>query len=356
MKIIEFIENNKLNFTRVNISLDENNKKKFSNNRVQLTGIKTMTYEECKKQNEMITEYNQFYINLNKMKNIIVIDTDHKDSYELVKGFLKENDIYDVDYITSSFTGKKLGLKYKKHFWLRMTNAKDYDDIIFQEYKLKNDDSTETGDLRINSGVIGEFVDTEIDFDTLPTISRNEFNEMAELLNIKLKTVPKETTKPKETEKIMRKENEDIILNEIGMENKINNETLYKILDNLNIKRFDNYESWLIMAMIFVNEKLDLNIFEEYSKRSSKFDKESNNKIIGNLKKNINGYSVNTLFMWLKEDDFETFKEVNMKVTFKELYNQLNESPIAGYGDWNPIKDRLLDKSLKQLKSSFDFV
>jgi len=45
-----------------------------------------------------------------------------------------------------------------------------------------------------------------------------------------------------------------------------------------------------------------------------------------------------------------------MKVTFKELYNQLNESPIAGYGDWNPIKDRLLDKSLKQLKSSFDFV
>ena len=87
MKIIEFIENNKLNFTRVNISLDENNKKKFIGP-VQLKGIKTMSFEECKKLNESITDFNQYYINLNTMKNIIVIDTDHSQSYELVKGFL----------------------------------------------------------------------------------------------------------------------------------------------------------------------------------------------------------------------------------------------------------------------------
>ena len=42
-----------------------------------------------------------------------------------------------------------------------------------------------------------------------------------------------------------------------------------------------------------------------------------------------------------------------MKVTFKELYDVLNESPIAGYGDWNPTRDRVAIKSHRALKADW---
>jgi P4 family phage/plasmid primase-like protien len=337
MKIIEFIENNKLNFTAVNIiGLDENGKKVYKGNKVQHKGIKQMSFDECKKLNEPIKEFNQYYINLEKLNDIIIIDTDENEAYELVKGFLKENDLYDNDYITKSYKCQVKGLKYKRHFWLKMENKKDYDDIVNQQYKLKNDDNVEIGDLFINNGVIGEFKDVEIDFETLPEINRKEFDEFVELLNIPIKFKTddkKEVKKEKKTKKEEEPEEENINnLNEIGLEDKINDKTLKKILDNLNTKRFDNYDYWLTMAMIFVNENLNLNIFNDYSKKSSKYNKDGNDKIINNLKQNKNGYSLNTLYLWLKEDDFETFKEVNKnRVDFWNILRNINHNELAKF-------------------------
>lgn len=333
MTVADFIESNKLNYTKVNITgLNEKGKKVFDGP-VQLKGIKTMSYEECRSKNEKILSYNQLYINLDNLKNIIVIDTDEKEAYDITKNFLSEIELYDNDYITSSYKCRKLGLKYKKHFWLQMDNHLNFNDLVFQEYKLKNSDDKEIGDLRINSGVIGEFKDIDMDFDTLPIISRKEFDTFSKLLNIPLRfKVNKDVKIEPPKEKIKKLESTEVILNEIGMENKINNETLRKILDNLDIKRFDNYDYWLIMAMIFVNEKLDFDIFEEYSKKSSKFNKDSNSKIISGLRKNINGYSINTLFLWLKEDDFETFQEVNKnRVDFWGLLKNINQNDLAKF-------------------------
>ena len=46
--------------------------------------------------------------------------------------------------------------------------------------------------------------------------------------------------------------------------------------------------------------------------------------------------------------------------TFKELMagneDELTEQSIAAYGDWEPTRDRLYQKSLKQLRAEWDFV
>jgi hypothetical protein len=43
-----------------------------------------------------------------------------------------------------------------------------------------------------------------------------------------------------------------------------------------------------------------------------------------------------------------------MRVTFKELYTELNETPIAGYGDWNPSKNRIFVKSIRALNADWE--
>ena len=40
-------------------------------------------------------------------------------------------------------------------------------------------------------------------------------------------------------------------MNEFDQEITTSNETVYKILEGLSVKRFDNYNDWLVMAMIF---------------------------------------------------------------------------------------------------------
>ena len=56
-------------------------------------------------------------------------------------------------------------------------------------------------------------------------------------------------------------------------------------MENLNIKRYDDYNYWIILCMIFVNEKLNLNILDKYSKQSKKYDKSQNQSIIEKIKR-----------------------------------------------------------------------
>ena len=81
------------------------------------------------------------------------------------------------------------------------------------------------------------------------------------------------------------------------------------ILQNLNQDRFNNFNDWLYLNMIFINEKLDINILNEYCKKSSKYNEMNNNKILKNIKPN-NGLTIKTLYYWLKQDNNEEFKKL----------------------------------------------
>ena len=119
-------------------------------------------------------------------------------------------------------------------------------------------------------------------------------------------------------------------MNEFDQEITTSNETVYKILEGLSVKRFDNYNDWLVMAMIFVNEGYDLKIFDHFSQRSKKYNKEGNEKIINGLKKNSNGYTLNTLYFWLKNDNKKLFDELSItRVDVWNLLINLNMNSVA---------------------------
>jgi P4 family phage/plasmid primase-like protien len=111
----------------------------------------------------------------------------------------------------------------------------------------------------------------------------------------------------------------------------LKNKEVDKILKYLKPFRFDNYEYWFIIGCIFINENLNLDIFDKYSKSSKKYNKNSNNIILKNLKNNLNkGYKIATLYKWLKEDNEEEFK--NLQKTRSDFWNilkYLNPRDIA---------------------------
>jgi hypothetical protein len=64
--------------------------------------------------------------------------------------------------------------------------------------------------------------------------------------------------------------------------------------------------------MIFINEKLDLNILNSFCKKSSKYNEVNNNKILKNIKPN-NGLTSKTLYYWLKYDNIAEFNKLVAK-------------------------------------------
>jgi P4 family phage/plasmid primase-like protien len=84
------------------------------------------------------------------------------------------------------------------------------------------------------------------------------------------------------------------------------------IIDGLNPDRFDNYNDWISLYMIFINEDLDLELLNEYCKKSSKYNEKVNNNIIKNIKPK-SGLTIKTLFYWLKNDNIDCFNKINQK-------------------------------------------
>ena len=87
------------------------------------------------------------------------------------------------------------------------------------------------------------------------------------------------------------------------------NKDIYKILEFLSVERFNNYNDWLYLNFIFINEKLDLNILNSFCRKSDKFNEINNNKILKSIKPN-NGLTNKTLYYWLKSDNNEEFKKL----------------------------------------------
>ena len=88
--------------------------------------------------------------------------------------------------------------------------------------------------------------------------------------------------------------------------------------------------------MIFINENLDINLFNKYSKLSKKYNEINNNKILKNIKNN-EGLTIKTLYYWLKMDNIEEF---NKAITFNNSFfdsSLINNKDVAIlYYNMNP--------------------
>lgn len=117
---------------------------------------------------------------------------------------------------------------------------------------------------------------------------------------------------------------------------KLTEDELRLILDNIDVKRYENYDDWLILAMIFINCDLDMSLFDEYSRLKSpkKYKPKENQKIIKGLKKNKDGFKIGTLIRWFKED---------AKRMYNSFFKTRNENKIK--------ENQKIQEELKKLKN-----
>lgn len=137
-------------------------------------------------------------------------------------------------------------------------------------------------------------------------------------------------------------ENNEIILNHSEMK-------LRKILNGLKSSRFNNRENWISIGHLLTHYTFGEALFEEFSKKSVKYDKE-NHKTQWNSFKNSNSsndISIATVMKWLKEDNKELFEIVNNE---QKIIQELNQSIIKN--DYNITSNEVINMK----KNSIDLV
>jgi P4 family phage/plasmid primase-like protien len=266
-------------------------------------------------------------------EKLFIYDTDEELSYDIAVKSFKEQGIYNKKAITTSFSGKHQNLPYKKHFWFKI---KDEDILKFKESfgkKVNDFDDNEKRlglDLFFNSnGNVGENPETKIDLDNLPILSYEQHLKTMKAMNLsntikKNIEKPKKEQKEKKPKKIGKKEEQLTHSN-----SNISYDDLITLLESIKKSRWENFEDWLHIYWIFINEKLDISLFHKYSKQSEKYDAEKNERILSSSKR-CNGYTLATLYFWLKEDNQEVYRQ--LQSTRKDFFNfvkQFNNEDCA---------------------------
>ena len=345
------IKINDLNLCKilVNVKPDET-KSNGKEIKIGISGWQNMTMKELNEINQRRIDnddYNQYYIKLNR--EYMVFDTDSEYAYKQLCNYLIINDLYYEGAITKSFKGKTKNIYYNRHFWFKVNNQRQFKHIK-EEGQIKF--GNRGGECFFgNNAYIGEFKNTYL-LD-IQEIDVAIYNDIIELLSkpepvLKSKSIDKvyivdseDEEEPAEEEPAEDEEEQKIkvikpakinksITQVQQTSNNITNEEIFKIIDGLNKKRYDEYEYWLIAYFIFCNENLDKEIFKYFSKKTTKIYNEYNND---KLLKNIipkKGYTISTLYFWLKEDNYELFKEMcKTRNDFWKL--QLNNISIADF-------------------------
>jgi hypothetical protein len=241
--------------------------------------------------------------------NIICIDTDTQDVYDTLTEYLNENSLYDEDSITESFTGRHKKLDYKKHFYFKI-----FDDEKADIKKLIPNKLNKNGiDIFYDCWGVAEYKNATIS-DMITEIDIDIVRDIFKLFNIK-------SNDNKNNNKTVEKVNS----------NTDDNDELISILDALSSSRWNDYEEWLKLYCIFLNENLPMELFDEYSKKhSKKYNETSNKKVVSSLSPDEKGYKMGTLYLMLKEDDIDAFYQLKKKQTnTNSIVQTLSEMTIA---------------------------
>ena len=285
-----FIQENKFIFSPVNIEI-KNDKKMYNG---LYKDWKNNSFVECK--NNYKTKDNKYFL-IKCTNDFIIFDTDTNEDYTKLCEILIYLDMYNPKAITKSTRGDIY--PFKRHFWFKVED---------NEFKTMKKHYLNEMEVFISENCnICELKNSELT--DLNVLSYDDY----------IKIMIEFTGQTIETSTI--EENYEIV------EDNAPNNLLVVILEKLNKKRYENYDYWLILYFVFVNEKLDMNIFTRFSRTSSKYNQERNNEILKNIKPQ-KGYTMATLYNWLKEDNITIFNELNKNN--KSFWNvQLNNASVA---------------------------
>ena len=322
-------------FLLIKVEYDETGKKKYKD------GLKKeytkKTFEECKiiaeKNIKNNFEYNQILFKV--PNNYLIIDTDSEVGYTELKQLLKDNNLYYSSTITKSFNGREKNIKYKRHFIFKIEDKKQYKKHSGRKGYGK------IADIFYNSWGVAEFTISKIEIDNIPVLNYDVFNSIQTLFN---KLNDKENNNNNNNNN--NDDNEDNENNNDDDNENNNDDDIYKeylktsksenlitILTHLKVSRFDNFDDWIIIYQVFLNEDFNLEIFNEYSKRSKNYNEQNNNKIMNNYKPREDGYKIGTLYKMLKEDNYNIFIELtkNLKINIFDMALNMTQNIIADF-------------------------
>jgi len=302
MFITELIEKFSCKYLYTSVKKDET-KSNGKNISGLIKGWHNMSDEELKIINDKRLKdanFNQIWFRCNK--NFMVFDADTEESFTLICTFLRKNNLYVNSCITKSFKG--VDLFYKRHFWFKLEMTDDL--MLFDEGQIKFDG----GEIFYGSNcILGEYINSTVEISHMPVLTYDTYNKLSKILNVKNKVEKTEKTEKTEKPKIEKPTN--IIKNPTPIIKTDNNKNddLIKLIDGLNKKRYENYNDWLIFYFIVINENLNIDIFKYFSMKSNKYNEVENNKLLKNVSVK-NGYTLSTLYYWLKEDNINLFIEL----------------------------------------------
>jgi phage/plasmid-associated DNA primase len=106
-------------------------------------------------------------------------------------------------------------------------------------------------------------------------------------------------------------------------------EHIKELLNGLKPSRYENYSEWINIYCIFINENLNMKLFDKFSQKSSKYNKNENQKLLKNIKK-CEGLKLATLYYYLKEDNIDLFNKLQKtRRDFWFMLNNLNQSDLS---------------------------
>ena len=123
-------------------------------------------------------------------------------------------------------------------------------------------------------------------------------------------------------------------------------ETKIKILDEQNIKEIDknifkkllnlltedyynNYNKWIKVGFILRNEKVDGDVWQKWSSQSVKYDEYKVKKHWQNLKVNVNGLRIGTLFKYVKECNLNGYNKFISSKEYQKYNKDKDENDIV---------------------------
>lgn len=302
-----FIKNNNLIFTTITPIITETDNGDITKKYIpKIKGWKDMTHKECLKK----LDGNDTHFIIKCTNKFIIFDTDTREEYSKLVDTLKELNLIKSVSMTRSTRGDEYS--YKRHFWFSVESEE------FTDMKKHYFDKLEVF-IGSNCNIVER---RESTLDHIKTLSYEDYLYIKQVFELVITNVEIKPLLP-------------------SLEITEDNKKIISLLDGLKPDRWINFESWIRLYWVFVNEKLDLNIFNSYSKKhSTNYDQEANNKILSNARI-CEGFKMATIYHYLKEDNDKLYKSMQKDRTdFWDMFETLksHSDPAKFYYSLNPNK------------------
>ena len=164
--------------------------------------------------------------------------------------------------------------------------------------------------------------------------------ELIKLLSVYNKK--KESILKKEILKLKPEEKKRKILEEKVIK-KIDKKIFSKLLNLLTEDYYNDYTKWIKIGFILRNEKVDSELLDSWSQKSVKYNEYKVKKHWDNLKEDVNGLKIGSLFKYVKDCNLNGYNKLISSKDYKK-YNKDKEENEIVYSCINEVKEHYPDQ------------